>query len=272
MNSVFGLRIEIPDHRACAALPALIDLLQSYQAGASFLFGLGPDWLGRLSTRHCLEALERITIAGFEPGILGWQPSRWIRCAATAPAEWIATQFSLARAAFEKIFGHTPRLTAAPGWQGNPHALRLTQRLGFACASDTRGSHPFIPVWHGEIIRCPQLPVTLPTFAELSATLGKGAVAVDALLKLTDTAPTGTYHVFCLAADEVSANTLDDFGRLLAGWQKQGFRIISLGALASAYTIDALPRHEIVSGKIPGHPRSVLMQGDEFLAEWRTPQ
>lgn len=272
MNSALGLRIEIPDHRACAALPALIDLLQSHQAGASFLFGLGPDWLGRLPTRHCQEALKRLTITDFEPGILGWQPNRWLRRVATAPAQWIATQFSLARAAFEKTFGHAPRLTAAPGWQSNPHALRLTQRLGFACASDTRGSHPFIPVWHGEIIRCPQIPVTLPTFAELSATLGKDTAAVDALLKLTDTAPTGTSHVFSLAAGEMSANTLDDFGRLLAGWKEQGFRIISLGALASAYTIDALPRHEIVSGTIPGHPRPVLMQGDEFLAEWRTLQ
>ncbi len=272
MNSAIGLRIEIPDHRACAALPALIDLLQSHRAGASFLLGMGADWLGRSPVRHCRSTLERLHAAGFEPGILGWQPGEWIRRAARAPAEWIAAQFSLACTAFEKIFGHAPRLTAAPGWQGNPHALRLTQRLGFACASDTRGSHPFIPVWHGEIVRCLQIPVTLPTFAELSATLGKDTAAVDALLKLTDTPPTGTYPVFSLAAGEVSGNTLDDFGRLLASWQKRGFRIVALGTLASECTIDALPRHEIVTGTLPGQPRPLLMQGNEFLAEWRTPQ
>ena len=49
----------------------------------------------------------------------------------------------------------------------NPHALRLTQRLGYRWSSDCRGTHPFMPVWNGEVVHCPQLPTTLPTIDEL---------------------------------------------------------------------------------------------------------
>ena len=43
----------------------------------------------------------------------------------------------------------------------------LTQRLGFDYCSDGRGTHPHLPVWNAELIRCPQLPTTLPTLDEL---------------------------------------------------------------------------------------------------------
>jgi len=272
VTSVIALRIEIPGYRACAALPALIDLLQHHQAGASFLFGLGADVWGRAPARRCRAALAEVRAAGFDLGILGWQPAQWIRRAATASARWINEQFSLARSAFEQVFGCAPTLTAAPGWQGNPHALRLTQRLGFACASDTRGRHPFLPVWHGEIVRCPQIPVTLPTFDELAAARRlEMDAAVSALLELSETpAPAG--HVFSFQASGGSSRALDGLDRLLAGWRAQGYRIVSLQTLAGALVIDALPRHDIIIAATAGSRRPLLTQGDEFLAEWRTPQ
>ena len=50
----------------------------------------------------------------------------------------------------------------------NLHALRLTQALGFDYCSDGRGTHPYLPVVDdAELIRCPQLPTTLPTLDEL---------------------------------------------------------------------------------------------------------
>jgi hypothetical protein len=30
-----------------------------------------------------------------------------------------------------------------------------------------------------------------------------------------------------------------------------------------------LPRHEMVRGEIPGRSGTLLLQGDEFLADWR---
>lgn len=271
MRPAIALRIEVPAYRACAALPVLTDLLRNQGAGASFLFGLGNDWLGRSPARHARSLLEQVRAAGFESGIFGWQPAQWSKRASAAPAGWIARQYELSYAAFEKVFGSAPRLTAAPGWQGNPHALRLTQRLGFACASDSRGRHPFIPVWNGEIVRCPQLPVTLPTFDELTAAAGKDeAAAVEDLLALTATPPR-TGHVFNLTASRALGKAPGQFERLLAGWREQGYRIVSLEALAAEVGIERLPRHEIVIGTVPGHPRPLLLQGDEFLSHWRTP-
>lgn len=272
MKPTIALRIEVPGYRACAALPALIALLQSQEAGASFLFGLSNDWLGRSPTRHARSLLEQVPAAGFDIGIFGWQPSQWLKRAAAAPAAWVSEQFAQARAAFEKTFGCAPQLTAAPGWQGNPHALRLTQRLGFARASDTRGRHPFIPVWNGEIVRCPQIPVTLPTFDELAVASDNGmADAVDALLALT-AQPPRFGHVFNLTASRALGKAPQHFERLLAGWRSQGYRIVSLDVFAAGFVIDQLPRHEITFGTVPGHSRPVLLQGDEFLSEWRTPQ
>lgn len=272
MKPTIALRIEVPGHHACAALPTLVDLLQGHEAGASFLVGLGHDWIGRSLVRHGLSMLEQVRMAGFDLGILGWQPTRWIKRAASAPAVWVSEQLEQARTAFEKAFGSAPQLTAAPGWQGNPHTLRLTQRFGFACASDTRGRHPFIPVWNGEIVRCPQIPVTLPTFEELTSVSAKEtADAVDALLALTAETSADS-HVFNFTASRARSPALQDFGRLLAGWRAQGRKIVSLETVAAGLIIDRLPRHEIVIGTVPGHPRPLLLQGDEFLFEWRTPE
>ena len=59
---------------------------------------------------------------------------------------------------YTEIFGTAPLTHGAAGWQMNVHALRLTQRLGFEYCSDGRGTHPHLPVWNAELIRCPQLP------------------------------------------------------------------------------------------------------------------
>ncbi|MFN6961636.1 MAG: hypothetical protein ACK4N6_05270 [Rhodocyclaceae bacterium] len=272
MKPAIALRIEVPDHRACAALPMLVDLLRDHEAGASFLVGFGNDWLGRSPARQGRRLLEQVRAAGFDLGILGWQPTQWVKRAALTPATWVSKQYDRARTAFEKLFGHAPQLTAAPGWQGSPHALRLTQRLGFARASDTRGRHPFIPVWNGEIVRCPQIPVTLPTFEELANATDKGtADAVDALLAAS-AKPSPVGHVFNLTASRSFGKASHHFERLLAGWRAQGYRIVSLETLAAGFVIERLPRHEVVIGTVPGHPRPLLLQGDEFLVEWSIPQ
>ena len=83
----------------------------------------------------------------------------------------------------------------------NRHAYRLTQRLGFSYCSDTRGSVPFVPVYQGEIIACPQLPTTLPTLDEMIGSDGSTTDNVaDHLLELTSArSPAG--HVYTLHAE-----------------------------------------------------------------------
>ena len=39
----------------------------------------------------------------------------------------------------------------AAGWQMNVHAWRRTQRLGFDYCSDSRGTHPFLPVCRAQM-------------------------------------------------------------------------------------------------------------------------
>jgi len=269
MPFAIALRIEVPGYTAAASLAPLGEVLQARRATASLLLDLGPDWLGRSLARHCVGTLRTLQAAGFAPGLGAWQARAWRRRAATAPAAWIARQFELGRAAFVRIFGTAPQLTGAPDWQASPHSLRLTQRLGFACASDTRGRHPFVPVWHGEIVRCPQLPVTLPTIAELLAEPRQTpAAAVDRLLALTAAAPRHD-QVFALNAGPALRRQLDVVARLLDGWREQGYELISIQALAARLDGAKLPRHEVLHGPLPGRRAPVLLQGDEFLAAWR---
>jgi peptidoglycan/xylan/chitin deacetylase (PgdA/CDA1 family) len=271
MKPCIALRIEAAGYGARHALPLLADLLRARNAGASFVFALGSDWLGRSLAQHCLGTLRQLRDACFDLGVYGWEPGLDPRRIARADAAWIAARIGRMRASFLRAFEAPPTLHAAPGWLSHAHALRLTQRLGFACASDTRGRHPFVPVWHGEIVRCPQIPVTLPTLDELAtATNAASADPVATLLALTANPPPQG-HVFSLNADRSQPKSTHAIERLLAGWGEQGYALVSVQALASRFALDDLPRHEIVTGRTPGRRDAVLLQGDEFLSTWRKP-
>ncbi|MHB1359146.1 MAG: polysaccharide deacetylase family protein [Rhodocyclaceae bacterium] len=302
-----ALKIEVPSYRAaCAGVPVLTDLLRRHRAGASFVFALGPDRSGRALGhawqpqlhgrathtslaahfglrpllygtllpaphigRRCADILRRVRDAGFELGLHGWDTLRWLAEVDKADAAWSETQLKRAMAAFEEIFSTPPLLHAAPGWRGNPHSLRLTQRCNFAYASDTRGRHPFVPVWHGEIVRCPQIPTTLPTLDELAEVANPDPHALcEQLLALTATPPV-TDHVFTLRIEPGTTQRVELIEALLTGWREQGHELTSIQALASGLAVDKLPRHEIVVGKVAGRHGTLLLQGNEFLSDWR---
>lgn len=271
MKSRIALRIDVPGYRARSALPVLTELLQAHGAGASFNFALGPDWLGRSLAQHCTGTLKQVRDAGFDLGTFGWQPGRWSKLVGRADADWTETQFRLMTERFARIFATAPTLHAAPGWRSSPHALRLTQRFAYACASDTRGRHPYVPVWNGEIVRCPQVPTTLPTLDELrTSTRQDPAQSVAALLALTGNPPLHG-HVFSLQASAALGKEPTPVRQLLDGWREQGYEVVSVQALASRLDMDKLPRHEVISGRVPGGKDTVLLQGEEFLSAWRTP-
>lgn len=267
-----ALKIEVPGYRAaCVGVPVLTDMLRRQRAGASFVFALGPDWLGRRIGRDKAPALCQVRDAGFEIGVHGWNARHWIKRVAQADAAWSEAQFTQMAEAFEQIFSMPPKLHAAPGWRTNPHALRLTQRLNFAYASDTRGRHPFMPVWHGEIVRCPQLPTTLPTLDELAGSAKPEPHALrDKLLALT-AVPPASGHVFTLRTASGPTQGVELLEELLTGWREQGYELSSVQALAASLDVDKLPRHEIVVGSVPGRSNALLLQGDEFLSDWRQP-
>lgn len=271
MKPRIALRIEVPGYRAASALPHLMELLRDQGANASFVFSLGPDWLGRSLARHKAPALRQVRDAGFEVGMHGWSAPCWTKHAEQADAAWSTTQLTQAIAAFERVFASPPGLHTAPGWRSNPHALRLTQRRNFAYASDTRGRHPFIPVWHGEIVCCPQIPTTLPTLDEWATAARPDPDELAASLLALTLNPPPTGHVFSLQAGSDSSRHPQVIEELLAGWREQGYEVTSIQALAEGLHADKLPRHEVVIGTVPGRNGTLLLQGNEFLSAWRNP-
>jgi peptidoglycan/xylan/chitin deacetylase (PgdA/CDA1 family) len=287
-------------------VPRLVEALKRHGAGGTFLFSLGPDHTGRAIKRvfrsgfmkkvsrtsvveHYglrtllngtllpgpdigrpngigADIMRRVRDGGFEVGIHCWDHVRWQDGVAAADAEWTRGEVSRAVRRFEAIFGERPRTHGAAGWQMNRHALRLTQRMGFDYCSDGRGTHPFLPVADAELIRCPQLPTTLPTLDEL---IGVDGITVDnvAASLLERTAGGGDVpHVFTLHAELEGMKLLPQFEALLAGWVDQGYRLVSTREIFESLTLDELPRHEVVYGEIPGRSGTLMLQGQEFLA------
>jgi hypothetical protein len=255
-----ALKIEITTRRAAAdGVPALLAILRRQHARATFVAG----------ARH-LGGLKAAAEAGFDIGLLATETRPWpIRLCSDKPGAH-AARLTAAVEEYRATFGAAPGLHAATDWRCGPHGLRLTQRLGFACASDARGRHPFLPVWNGEIVRCPQIPTTLPMIGEISRPGTPPETIRDALLEITvPPAPAG--HVFAFDAGDMTRQRQDLFESLLTGWREQGHELASVQSLADACDMDKLPRHEVVVGTVPGSRVPVLLQGEEFLSAWRHP-
>jgi undecaprenyl phosphate-alpha-L-ara4FN deformylase len=299
-----ALKVDVDTFRGTReGVPRLVELLNKYRAGATFLFSLGPDHTGRAIKRafrpgflkkvsrtsvlehygiktllygtllpgpdigkRCAALMRSVRDAGFETGIHTWDHVKWQDYVGRRGAEWTGEQMGAAYLRFSEVFGEPARTHGAAGWQMNVHALRLTQRLGFDYCSDTRGRCPFIPVYRAEVIACPQLPTTLPTLDELIGLDGLTADNVAArVLKLSEN-PLPTGHVYTLHAELEGMKLLPAFEALLAGWQAMGYELISTRALYQTLDVKTLPRHELVIGEIPGRSGTLALQGKEFLA------
>ena len=283
-------------------VPRLIEILQRYNAQATFFFSLGtdhtgraikrvfrPGFLGKVSRtsvvehygiktllygtllpapdigRKCADIMRMVRVAGFETGIHCYDHIRWQDYVANKDAEWTRRELQLAVDRYTEIFGEAPHAHAAAGWQMNRHALRLMQRFGFQYSSDTRGTHPFIPTWQAEIIACPQLPTTLPTLDEL---MNRDGITLDNIaqhiLKLTEM-PSITGHVYTLHAELEGGKWLPIFEQLLQGWQAQGYELVSLQQYLQGLDLAALPRREVVMREVEGRVGTLAVQ-DEGLA------
>jgi undecaprenyl phosphate-alpha-L-ara4FN deformylase len=158
-------------------VPALLVALKKHQAGATFLFSLGPDHTGRAIKRvfrkgflgkvkrtsvvahygfptllygtllpgpdigkRCADIMRNARDDGFEVGIHTWDHVRWQDGVDEASAAWTRREMELAQNRFTDVF-KTPALThGAAGWQMPKHALRMTQEMGFKYCSDGRAA------------------------------------------------------------------------------------------------------------------------------------
>ena len=288
-----ALKVDVDTFRGTRdGVPRLVKVLKRHGAGATFLFSLGPDHTGRALRRvfkksflskvrrtsvlehygirtllygtllpgpdigrRCADTMRAARDAGFEVGIHCWDHVRWQDYVARRDAAWTEREMRLACERFEAVFREIPRTWGAAGWQTNAHAARFQDHAGFAYASDTRGLRPFLPLWNGKRVGCPQFPTTLPTLDEL---IGLEADPVAHLLSLP-----AKDHVFTAHAELEGGKLLAMFESLLAGWRSRRYELVSLDSLYSSTDVAALPRHEVVYGEVAGRSGALAMQGKE---------
>lgn len=299
-----ALKIDVSTCRGTReGIPRLIETLQGHNAGASFLFSLGPDQTGRLMKhlfragfmskmsrgglfshyglktllngsllpapdigRNCAGQLKAVKEAGFEVGIQAWSHFQWQDKVREASNAWTENEMDKAIQRFRELFGEFPTFHGAADWQMNRHALRLTQRRDFHFSSDSRGRGPFLPIWNGEPVACLQVPTTLPPLDELLGVEGiTEANVAEQLLALSADAP-ATGHVYTLRAELEGMKLLAVFEQLLQGWQAQGYELVSLGELVGSLDKSALPHCDVSMGSQPGRNEPVLLQRNEFVA------
>ena len=220
----------------------------------------------------CAATLRAVRDAGFEVGIHTWDHVKWQDGVGTdahhASNHWTEGQMQRACERFAQVFGERALTHGAAGWQMNPHAFRLTQRLGFDYCSDVRGSQPFMPVVRGELTLCPQLPSTLPTLDELIGLDGLTLDNVhDHVLKVSETAASSHGHVYTLHAELEGMKLLPTFERLLAGWRARGDELVATRDVAATLNRAALPRCTVDWREIAGRSGRMACQGAPFLAE-----
>ena len=293
-----ALKVDVDTLRGTLeGVPALVTALGRFGVRASFYFSLGPDHTGwalkrvfrpgfvqkavRTSVlehyglktlmygvllpgpdigRRAAGAMQATAAAGHETGIHCYDHVYWQDNVATRDAAWTVRQVDLAAAAYRRVFGQDARSHCAAGWQVNPYLFGREDSLSLDYASDTRGTHPFLPVMGDTVARCPQLPTTLPTLDELIGRDGRSAAdARDELLDLTPR--DGGAHVYTLHAELEGQRLSGLFTELLTTWQARGHRLVTMAALAGTLDRDRLPRHRVEMAEIPGRSGLLAVQG-----------
>jgi len=297
-----ALKVDVDTLRGTReGVPRLVEILRRHAVTATFLFSLGPDHTGRAIKRvfrpgfvgkvrrtsvvkhygvrtllygtvlpgpdigrRGAEIMQSVRDAGHETGIHCWDHIRWQDGVAQADAEWTLAEMERACARYTDIFREPPRTHGAAGWQMNVHALRLTQRLGFDYCSDGRGTHPHLPMYNAEPIRCPQIPTTLPTLDELVGLDGVTEENVAAHL-LERTREPAMPQVYTLHAELEGMRLAPAFEQLILGWKAQGWTLVPVRTIYESVEPMALPRCTVRNGTIPGRSGTLLVQGEEFL-------
>lgn len=299
-----ALKVDVDSLRgALHGVPALIELFRNRSVDATFLFALGPDRSGRALSRHLASRQRRkqgrpglrerygigglffgtllpapvigdraqssvraAVDAGFEVGLRPWDTHAWARRAQHADATWTQAQMQRAFDRYVGIVGAPPRVHGACAWQMNRHAFRLTQRLGFDYCSDTRGFRPYVPILDAEIVACPQIPTTLPTFDELLDDPDTDRENVVDRMVDAFAAPAPDGHVLTLSADCEGLSLLPVFERFLDRLRARGVTFMALGTYLGAAGTADLARHRVETGELPGVMTKCTMQYKEFLA------
>ena len=170
------LKIDVDTYRGSReGTPNLVQILTRHQAGATFLFSLGPDhtgWALRRAFRPgffqkvsrtsvvehyglktlmygvllpapdigktCAEQLHAVAKAGFECGIHTWDHVVWQDNVRFRDSAWTKQQMQQAMQRFKAIFGKPANTHGAAGWQMNAYAFEELDAMGIRYSSDGR--------------------------------------------------------------------------------------------------------------------------------------
>jgi undecaprenyl phosphate-alpha-L-ara4FN deformylase len=292
-----ALKVDVDTLRGTReGVPALVEVLKSANADATFLFSLGPDHTGRALRRvfrpgffgkvgrtSVLEhygvrtllygtllpgpdigrnagpQMRQARDAGFEVGVHCYDHTTWQDFVTRRDPVWTRRQMQLAIDRFREVFGSAPLVHGAAGWQMNEAAFALEEELGFEYASDTRGLTPFVPLLSQRRSRCLQLPTTLPTLDELIGIDGVSADNVDQAV-LAHTRDRRCDHVYTLHAELEGMKLKAVFERLLAGWRSQGYELVSMRTLLRSLDAGRLPAQRVQIGSVPGRSGTLAVQ------------
>jgi undecaprenyl phosphate-alpha-L-ara4FN deformylase len=279
-------------------IPRLVDALKAVNAGATFLFSLGPDHTGRalrrmfrpgffaktsrtsvlehygLKTvlygtllpgpdigRRAADEMRGVRDAGFEVGVHCFDHTTWQDFVSRRNEAWTRHQMQSAVDRFREVFGTAPEVHGAAGWQMNEIAYALEEELDFRYASDSRGDSPYVPLLSQRRSRCPQLPTTMPTLDELIGLNGHTPDNVHEAL-LAHTRRVATHHVYTLHAELEGMKLMPAFQRLLHGWRAQGYELVSMRTLFDSLDVSRLPAQPVRIGSIPGRSGTLAIQAE----------
>jgi undecaprenyl phosphate-alpha-L-ara4FN deformylase len=299
-----ALKVDVDTLRGTLeGVPRIVSLLQAHGVGATFYFSVGPDHTGRALKRalrpgflskvrrtsvvshygwrtllygtllpgpsigkRAGAAMRAVRDAGFEVGVHCYDHVRWQDGVAKADDAWTQREFARALETFGTVFGEAPRSHAAAGWQLNARTLTLESEAGLSYASDTRGTHAFLPAMGSVWGNCVQIPTTLPTLDELIGTDGLTAETACDRLRASTRAASLPAQVFTLHAELEGGQLAPQFERLLAGWLADGLSIVPMVDLATSLQGSVLPRHRIEMREIPGRSGVLAVQGPQVAA------
>lgn len=292
-----AIKVDVDTERGTrVGVPALLRLFDELDVRATFLFSLGPDNTGRavrrifrrgffgkvartdvigvygwrtllngllwpgphIGRRHA-AVLRAVRERGHEVGIHCYDHIRWQDGLATMTRAEVFAEFDKARVEFERIFGEPARAAGAAGWQANALSLEAYDAAGLMYASDTRGTHVFLPVVAGRLFKTVQIPTTLPTLDEL---LGRPEYPAERLPEryLSWLRP-GRLNVLTIHAEIEGMSRAPLFRAFLTRAHDTRFTPLQEIARRCLVAHDALPACHLVPGEVDGRSGTLAVQG-----------
>jgi undecaprenyl phosphate-alpha-L-ara4FN deformylase len=278
-------------------VPSLCHLLREHDIRATFFFTVGPDNMGRhlwrmfkpaflwkmLRTRaaslYGWDILLRGTLwpgpviagkvpqvirdaanAGHEIGLHAWDHHAWQAHVEDWSPQQLQTELQRGYDALTEVIGRPPTCAASPGWRCTNAVLAEKERLPFTYNSDCRGANIFMPVVDGQVLRQPQVPITLPTYDELLGTHGiTDQNYNDRILSLL---AEDRLNVLTIHAEVEGISHRDLFGDFVARALKGGIEFVPLGELLPVGA--SWPEDTIELRKIPGREGVLACQASSL--------